>query len=188
MNKQKKQLLLLILVLLLAIVAFVVVSKMPSEEEVEETVSYTITDLEAETVNKLTFTNATGTYTLTKTDDVWSYEGDKILDIDEDAVQDMVNKVASLTSENCIEQVEDLSQYGLDEPEITILVSDGTTSYTLFIGDYNDMTNTQYLCLESDQETVYTTTSYNISSFENGIDELIVVEEETETSTTQAEE
>lgn len=180
MNKQKKQLLLLILVLILAIVAFVVVLKMPSDEEVEESATFTITDLDAEAVNKLTFTNATGTYTFTKKDDVWCYEGDKTLDIDEAAVQNMVNKVATLTSENCIEQVEDLSLYGLDEPEITILISDGTTSYTLLIGDYNDITYTQYLCLASNQETVYTTTSSNISSFENGIDELIVVEEETE--------
>lgn len=188
MNKQKKRLLLLVLILVLAIVAFIMVSKMPEEEAAEETVTYTVTDLDAEAVNKLTFTNETGTYTFTKADDVWSYEGDKTLDIDEDAVQTMISKVASLTSENCMEQVEDLSLYGLDEPEITILVSDGITSYTLFIGDYNNVTYTQYLCLENDMETVYTTTSYQISSFKNGIDELIVVEEETETATTEVQE
>ena len=188
MNKQKKQLLLLILVLVLALIAFVLVSKMPDEEEIEETVSFTVTDLDTEAVNKLTFTNGTGTYTLTKAEDIWSYEGDKTLDMDEDAVQSMIDKVASITSENCIEKVEDLSLYGLDEPEITILVSDGTTSYTLFIGDYNDMTYTQYLCLENDMETVYTTTSYNISAFKNGIDDLIVVEEDTETATTEVQE
>ena len=34
-------------------------------------------------------------------------------------------------------------------------------------------------------ETVYTTTSYQISSFKNGIDDLIVEEEEMETVNTE---
>ncbi len=185
MNKQKKQMILLILLFVMAVTAFVIVSKMPEEEDSEDVVTYTVTNLEAEAVNKLTFTNETGTYILTKQDGIWSYEGDKTLDLDEEAVQTMVGKVANLTSENCIEQVEDLSLYGLDEPEITILVSDGTDSYTLFIGNYNDVTYTQYLCLESDMETVYTTTSYQISSFKNGIDDLIVDEEEMESVITE---
>lgn len=188
MKKQKKQLLILALILVLAIAAFVVVSKIPEEETAEETVTYTVTDLDAEAVNKLTFTNETGTYTFSRTDDIWSYEGDKTLDIDEEEVEKMVNKVAALSSENRMEAVEDLSLYGLDEPEITILVSDGTTSYTLFIGDYNDITYTQYLCLESDMKTVYTTTSYQISAFKKGIDDLIVVEEETENASSEMQE
>lgn len=181
MTKQKKQLLLLALMLVLAIAVFAIVSRLPEEEETEETETYTVTDLDEEAVNKLTFTNETGTYTFSRTDDIWSYEGDKTLDIDEEKVEKMISKVAALSSENRMEEVEDLSLYGLDEPEITILVSDGTTSYTLFVGDYNDITYTQYLCLESDMKTVYTTTAYQISSFKNGIDDLIVVEEESET-------
>lgn len=185
MKKQKKQLLLLLLVLILAVAAFLVVSKISEEEEAEETISYTVTDLEADNVSKLVFTNDTGTYTLTKQEDSWTYEGDKTLDMDETAVNNLVNKVAALTSENIIEQVEDASVYGLDEPIVTILVSDGTKSYTLLVGDYNNTTYTYYLCREDDMETVYTTTSYNISSFQNGIDDLIAVEEETQTETAE---
>lgn len=180
MNKQKKQLLLLLFVLLLAVGAFLLVSRIPGEDEAEEAESYSVTNLDAENVCKLSFMNENGTFTLTKQGDSWVYEGDKALDMDEDAVDNLVNKVAALTSENCMEQVEDASIYGLDEPIVTILVSDGTTSYTLLVGDYNDMTYTYYLCLEDDKGTVYTTTSYNVSSFMDGIDNLIAEEEETE--------
>ena len=76
--------------------------------------------------------------------------------------------------------MEDASIYGLTEPTMTILVSDGTTSYTVLVGDYNDVTGTQYICLENDMSTVYTTSSYTVSDFEGGIDDLIVEEEETE--------
>ena len=153
---------------------------MSDEDETEEAVSYTVTDLEAENVSKLVFTNDTGTYTLTKQEDgTWTYEGDKTLDMDETAVESLISKVSALTSEDKIEQVEDVSGYGLDEPAITILVSDGINSYTLLVGDYNDVTYTYYICLENDVETVYTTTSYSISSFQNGIDSLVAEEEET---------
>lgn len=183
MNKQKKQLLLLIFILILAIAAFLLVSQIPSGEEAEETQSYSVTSLDTEKVCKLSFTNDNGTFTLTKQEDSWVYEGDKTLDMDEDAVDNLVSKVAALTSENRIEQVEDSSIYGLDEPIVTILVSDGKNSYTLLVGDYNNMTCTYYLCLEDDMKTVYTTTSYNISSFMDGIENLIVEEEETESET-----
>lgn len=188
MNKQKKQLLLLLFALILVIVAFFLVSNMPEEEETEEAVSYTVTDLNVDNVNKLAFTNSTGTYVLTKQDDIWSYEADKTIDLDETAVSGLAKRVAAISSENRMEQVADLSVYGLDEPEIIILISDGTTSYTLLVGDYNNITYTQYICLEEDMSTVYTTTAYNVSSFESGIDDLIVVEEETETETTQVQE
>ena len=186
MNKQKKQLLLLLLVLILAIVAFLFVSKMPDEDETEEAVSYTVTDLEPENVSKLVFTNDTGTYTLTKQEDgTWIYEGDKTLDMDETAVENLISKVSALTSEDKIEQVKDVSEYGLDEPVVTILVSDGTNSYTMLVGDYNDVTYTYYMCLENDMETVYTMTSYSISSFQSGIDDLIAEEEETTEETSE---
>ena len=95
----------------------------------------------------------------------------------------MVGKVASLTSENKIENVEDIAQYGLDAPSLTILVSDGTTSYTILIGDYNETTYTYYMCLESDKSTVYTTNSVTITSFKSNTLEDITAEEETETET-----
>ena len=121
MNKQKKQLLLLIFILILAIAAFLLVSQIPSGEEAEETQSYSVTSLDTEKVCKLSFTNDNGTFTLKKQEDSWVYEGDKTLDMDEDAVDNLVSKVAALTSENRIEQVEDSSIYGLDEPIVTIL-------------------------------------------------------------------
>lgn len=118
---------------------------------------------------------------MNKDGDNWICDEDRSVDIDADKVSTMVGKVASLTSENKIENVEDIAQYGLDAPSLTILVSDGTTSYTLLIGDYNETTYTYYMCLESDKSTVYTTDSATITSFRNNTLEDITAEEETET-------
>ena len=183
MEKQKKQLLGLLVILIVAVIAFIVVKNLPDEEEEDTTASYEVTDLNADNVTKLVYTNENGTLTLNKNGDEWICEEDRSVDIDEDTVNTMVGKVASLTSENKIENVEDISQYGLDNPSLTILVSDGTTSYTLLIGDYNETTYTYYMCLESDKSTVYTTQSVTIYSFQNNTLEDIMAEAETETAT-----
>ena len=175
MEKQKKQLLGLLVILIVAVIAFIVVKNLPA--------SYEVTNLNADDVTKLVYTNENGTLTLNKDGDNWICDEDRSVDIDADKVSTMVGKVASLTSENKIENVEDIAQYGLDAPSLTILVSDGTTSYTILIGDYNETTYTYYMCLESDKSTVYTTNSVTITSFKSNTLEDITAEEETETET-----
>ncbi|MDE7273087.1 MAG: DUF4340 domain-containing protein [Lachnospiraceae bacterium] len=186
MKKQKKQLMILCLVLVLAIVALVLVFELPTEEAAGETQSYSITTLDQEAVNKLSFTNDSGTCQFTRQDDVWIYDEDKTLVVDETIIERMIGKLVSLTSTNRIEDVEDVAQYGFDEPAASIRISDGTTEYMVLIGDYNNLTGDYYLCLESEQETVYTTDSYTVTDFlENSIDTLTVQEEEPETTTQQ---
>ena len=169
MEKQKKQLLGLLVILIVAVIAFIVVKNLPQEEETDTTASYEVTNLNADDVTKLVYTNENGTLTLNKDGDNWICDENRSVDIDADKVSTMVGKVASLTSENKIENVEDIAQYGLDAPSLTILVSDGTTSYTILIGNYN--------------ETVYTTNSVTITSFKSNTLEDITAEEETETET-----
>lgn len=183
MEKQKKQLIGLLAVLIVAVIAFVVISKLPDGEESEDKENYAVTALDADAVTKLVYTNESGTVSLTKSGSDWVCEEDKGVDIDEDTVNNMVSMVASLTSENKLENVTDVSQYGLDDPTLKILISDGSDSYTLFVGDYNETTYTYYLCLESDMSTVYTTQPGTISDFQNNtLAELTTAEEETQTA------
>ena len=179
MEKQKKQLLLLAGALILVIAAWFGVSLIPEEEEAEETMSYQVSDLEEDAVTKLTYTNEQGTLSFAKEGEEWLYEADKSVDIEESTIEKMVGKLASYSSENQITGVEDISIYGLNEPKYTILLSDGTTSYTMFVGDYNATTYTYYMCLESDTSTVYTVQSADVSVYENVLEDLIVEEEET---------
>lgn len=181
MEKQKKQLIGLLVVLIVAVIAFIVISKLPSEEESEDKESYVVTALDSDAVTKLVYTNESGTVSLTKSGSDWICEEDKGVDIDEDTVNNMVSMVASLTSENKLENVTDVSQYGLDNPTLKILISDGSDSYTIFVGDYNETTYTYYLCLESDMSTVYTTQSGTISDFQNNTLTELTAEEETQT-------
>lgn len=184
MEKQKKQLLLLLGVLVLVVAAWFGVSLIPEEDETEETMSYQVSDLEKDAVTKLTYTNEQGTFSFSKEGEEWSYEADKSVDIEESTLENMIGKLASYASENQITEVEDLSIYGLDEPKYTILLSDGTTSYTMFVGDYNTTTYTYYMCLESDPATVYTVQSSDVTVYGNVLEDLIAEEETEESSET----
>lgn len=180
MRRQKKQLMLMFLVLILAIIVLVLVLKVPEEETNDGTPGYQVTELDKEMINKFSYTNESGMYNLIKQDGEWICEDNRELDIDETVIDQMIGKVAALTSQNRVEQVEDIAQYGLDAPAATILISDGTTGYTILVGGYNDLVGIYYLCLESDMETVYSADSYTVSDFiEKGIDELVVIEEDT---------
>ncbi|MBE5876669.1 MAG: DUF4340 domain-containing protein [Lachnospiraceae bacterium] len=178
MEKQKKQLLFMIVLLVVAIAAFVGITAIPEKEE-EEAVTYQITDMTSESVTKLTYSFDGVHVKLTKSGEEWQNEEDKSMDIDEAAVEALIDKVASLTSKNQIENVEDSGQYGLTDATKTVLISDGTTTYTLMFGDYNDMTSTYYVCLEDDMSTVYTADSTTVNAFHTAVEELVAEEEET---------
>lgn len=185
MEKQKKQLLLLMGVLLLVVVAWFGVSLIPEEDETQETMSYQVSDLEEDAVTKLTYTNEEGTFSFTKEGEEWIYEADKSVDIEESTIENMIGKLASYASENQITEVEDASIYGLNEPQYTILLSDGTTSYTMLVGEYNATTYTYYMCLESDPATVYTVQSSDVVVYGNVLEDLIAEEETTQTEETE---
>lgn len=185
MIRQRRQLLIVTLVLILAVLALVFVWRLPKEEETANIQSYPVTDMDQDKINHFSFTNESGMCNFTRQDGAWVNEEDRSLDVDADAIERLVGKVASLTSQNRIEQVEDSAQYGLDEPAATILIADGTTGYTLLVGDRNDLTGTYYICMESDPGTVYTADSYIVSDFiEMDISDLIVTPEETGTAST----
>ena len=90
MEKQKKQLLGLLVILIVAVIAFIVVKNLPQEEETDTTASYEVTNLNADDVTKLVYTNENGTLTLNKDGDNWICDEDRSVDIDADKVSTMV--------------------------------------------------------------------------------------------------
>lgn len=172
----------MVFVLIAVIVAFVVVTQLShNDEQEDETAKYQVTDMTADNVTKLSYTNENGTFNFTKVDDSWQYDNDTSLNIKESTINNMVIKVASLESDNQITDVSDASIYGLDTPDITISISDGSKTETIKIGDYNLTTSTYYVSRDDDTSVIYTTTSATISSFQTqSIDEFVEVESETQ--------
>ena len=183
MQKQKKQIIIMIVLLLLAVGGYFLATHLGEKEAAEadtSTESYTLTDFDSANVTKLTFTNDSGTYSFVKDGENWMSETDTSIDIEESTINSMTAILAPLKSSDRIEKVEDLSQFGLDVPTKTLLVSDGTTSATILVGDLNASISKYYVCLEDDQTTVYTMDSSSVTTFDKTLEDCVVQQTTTE--------
>ena len=102
----------------------------------------------------LSFTNAQGELSFTKVEDAWQYDGDASFPADQEAVEDLAEQVGSLAAIRVIDDPEDLSAYGLDEPALQASVTAGDgTAVTLLLGDVSD---SYCYAKRTDSDTVYT--------------------------------
>ena len=181
MERQKKQLAMLTAILIAAVIILIVLLKYfdKASEDVSEENHFTINNIQADKVIRFAFTNSAGTVSLTKNAQEWIYDNDSSLDMDEDKVTELIQTVAPLNSENRIEEVENLEMYGLAEPALTILVSDGEEVCTMMIGDLNEMTGTYYLCLEGKESVIYDVNPQIVSAFGTTLEDLVTAKEQT---------
>ena len=102
----------------------------------------------------LSFTNGQGELSFTKAEDAWQYDGDASFPADQEAVEDLAEQVGSLAAIRVIDDPEDLSAYGLDEPALQASVTAGDgTAVTLLLGDVSD---SYCYAKRTDSDTVYT--------------------------------
>ena len=102
----------------------------------------------------LSFTNAQGELSFTKAEDAWQYDGDASFPADQEAVEDLAEQVGSLAAIRVIDDPEDLSAYGLDEPALQASVTAGDgTAVTLLLGDVSD---SYCYAKRTDSDTIYT--------------------------------
>lgn len=102
----------------------------------------------------LTLTNSAGALSFTKDDDAWQYDGDDAFPADQEAVEDLAEQIGSLAAIRVIDDPEDLSAYGLDEPALQASVTAGDgTAVTLLLGDVSD---SYCYAKRTDSDTVYT--------------------------------
>ena len=102
----------------------------------------------------LSLINGQGELSFTKAEDVWQYDGDDAFPADQEAVEDLAEQVGSLAAIRVIDDPEDLSAYGLDEPALQVSVTAGDgTAVTLLLGDVSD---SYCYAKRTDSDTVYT--------------------------------
>lgn len=180
MKKQKRQFFIIVCILVLCVGGYLVAKYIPEEEETTVgTESHTVTSIVEDNVTGLSYLYEGDIVDLIKEDDVWKSSEDKSLSLDQTVVSNMLSYVCSITTETVIENPENISEYGLNNPQNTICLTlvDGS-SVQLLIGDYLDIAGAYYAQLAGDAN-VYTVSSYIPSAFSKSLDMLIVTEEET---------
>ena len=96
----------------------------------------------------------------------------------------MILKVAPLKADQVIENVTDMSQYGLADPDRTIQYETADRSVIINVGNLNSMTSQYYIAFPSEMK-VYVVATNVVTGFNYTLDDL--VEETTEeTESTEA--
>lgn len=142
--KRGKKLLYLSLALVVLLAAAFAASKLNPELNVseEEDTSSVIFTLDTDSVTALSV-NGLG---FEKDGDDWLYTGDSAFPLNDSYVKTMLDTLSSISASKTIESPEDLSQYGLEEPEYTICVNSGSETEIL-IGSESSMGGERYLYL-----------------------------------------
>ena len=183
MNKRKKKQLIFIFVCFTVILAAYLGSKyyqnhLPVDDEEDE---ISVLDIDTSLVNEIGITNGEETINLQKDNDTWKCVDDKDFTIDSTKLQVFLDAAGSITSELKIENVTDMSQYGLDHPSLSISLQWDSNLYTIYIGDRNTVEGGVYYLKINDEDTVYTIENYKYNML-NKTKEDFAAEEETETA------
>ena len=121
---------------------------------------------------------------LKKKDETWYYTDDHSLNLNQERIKAMILKVAPLKADQVIENVTDMSQYGLANPERTIQYETADRSVIINVGNLNSMTSQYYIAFPSEMK-VYVVATNVVTGFNYTLDDL--VEETTEeTESTEA--
>lgn len=132
---------------------FAVKGKSDTAEEEKET----LIGLTANRIQTISWTPEGGdTLSFSRIDGRWSYDGDRDFNVDQNAMNTLCSGVTGITVYQTLENVSDLSQYGLDDPEYTLQVTDTEGNVTeVAIGDTNDAVNSLYAYKNGDNTRIY---------------------------------
>ena len=133
-----------------------------AEEENPEIISIASAD-----VKSIKFVIDKKEVTFEKDGDSWVKSDETGFPVDQDKIDTLVSSLNSIKAERTLKNVEDASEYELDQPDntITVTTEDGETT-VIQLGMENDSTSQEYIDLNKDSSTVYVVSNSTFSSFE----------------------
>ena len=136
-----------------------------SEEESKTEVFFVKTD----DIKSLGFIVDKKAVTFEKKDDSWVKKDETAFPVNQTTLDSAASAIETVEADRVLEDVEDLTEYGLDSPSNTVTVDtdDGTTKFN--IGDENTSTNQYYISKDDDDSTVYVVAADTVSPFMNSL-------------------
>lgn len=141
----------------------------------------TVLDVNSDDITSFSYVYEGETYAFEKKDETWYYTDDHSLNLNQERIKAMILKVAPLKADQVIENVTDMSQYGLANPERTIQYETADRSVIINVGNLNSMTSQYYIAFPSEMK-VYVVATNVVTGFNYTLDDL--VEETTEATET----
>ena len=177
MRKQKVQMVVLVIALALLIGGYLLLqqyNKKQAEKEEEDKIQ--VAQIDADMITAFSYRLDGETLSFTKTDDNWSYDQNTELHMDNDRITSMLANVTKVEADEEIDDVTDLSEYGLTNPSNIITVTTAEQTYTFTVGNHNATANCYYFMTDQQPNVVYTMSGGLCSSFRETADDLIKLE------------
>ena len=147
-----------------------------SEEDSEE--STTVFTASTDNIKSLDFMVDDTETTFEKDDDSWVKKDETDFPVNQTTLDSAASAIASVDSDRVLEDVDDLSEYGLDSPSNTIKIvtksdeEDGDDiTTTLYVGDENSSTSQYYVRKDDDEKTVYLIDSSCVEPFTKSLND-----------------
>ena len=185
MKKKQRQMIGMLLALVVLAAAFLGIrqynNNASSGTSTTEDTQETVLDVNSDDITSFSYVYEGEPYAFEKEDDTWYYADDHSLNLNQDRIKAMILKVAPLKADQVIENVTDMSQYGLADPERTIQYETADRSVIINVGNLNSMTSQYYIAFPSEMK-VYVVATNVVTGFNYTLDDL--VEETTEATET----
>lgn len=188
-----KKLLVLLLILALFMGLYVAISRWAVEEEEDSGIQselISILSFEPEDVISLYWEydgeDGRESYRLEKEDETWIWPEDKDLELDQEAIEQMLYNISSLSATSQIETEDDpdLEQYGLEEDPYSVIRLEFSEEseipeITLLTGDYSSVAGQYYAKIDG-QVGIYLVEGTYTESFQCTPEDLEYIEETSE--------
>ena len=178
MKKQKIQLIVLILILAALAGAFFGVRKYKEAQKPVEKEGIAVFDLDSGDVINMIYDYEGETYQYEKVDGTWYLAEDHSQTVKQYYLNAMAMGVSSVTADQVLENVTDLSQYGLETPQRTIIFDTTVQRFRIYVGDKNSLTSNYYIQLSDQPGTVYIVQATYFDRFNYGPEDVIEAQEE----------
>lgn len=156
------------------------------QKKAESADAISVLNLKADDVGKIAYEIDGETVSFTKEGDKWTLDSDTTFEVDADKVDSLISSITSMTATRKMEDVSDLSEYGLDAPGQTVTLTDADGNETTICwGSNNATTGDDYVYCAEDDKTVYTVASSVQSSLGSSVEDYRATEETTTEAVTE---
>ena len=143
--KRYKRLIALFAFLAVVCVATFALTKYEEKQEEIQNSDAVILEISADSVESISWEFSDEGLAFHKGENGWLYDDDEAFPVSEEKITDILSHFESFGVSFIIENVEDYSQYGLDNPECTINLTTTDQSYELKLGNFSKMDEQRYV-------------------------------------------
>ena len=145
------------------------VTKEESTESSEEESKTEVYSVKTDDIKSLEFIIDKKDTVFEKKDDSWVKKDETAFPVNQTTLDSAASALEKVEADRVLENVDDLTDYGLDSPSnsVTVTTDDGTTKFN--IGDENTSTNQYYIAKDDEDSTVYVVSSSTVTPFMNSL-------------------